>query len=245
MLSAKCITYGRVEFLEESLHSFLIQEYDGPKEMVIVNDYPLQKLHFDHPDVRIINLDYTFSNLGDKENFATEQCRGEIIMQWDDDDMAMSNHLSNVSKYFVEGTDLLHWHNAILMNAPDIQAVCGVGNSGIVYSKKIWREMGGYPIENAGYDMSFVVKIKTISNNIVFAHPPDEEVSWIYIWGGRGYHCSGMGTDTPDRPNVIQRHSLYVENLRQQGLIPTGDVHLNPHWKHDYKQKLKDFINVR
>ncbi len=245
MLSAKCITYGRVEFLEESLHSFLIQEYDGPKEIVIVNDYPLQKLHFDHPDVRIINLDYTFSNLGDKENFATEQCRGEIIMQWDDDDMAMSNHLSNVSKYFVEGTDLLHWHNAILMNAPDIQAVCGVGNSGIVYSKKIWREMGGYPIENAGYDMSFVVKIKTISNNIVFAHPPDEEVSWIYIWGGRGYHCSGMGTDTPDRPNVIQRHSLYVENLRQQGLIPTGDVHLNPHWKHDYKQKLKDFINVR
>lgn len=234
-----------MEFLEESLHSFLIQEYDGPKEMVIVNDYPLQKLHFDHPDVRIINLDYTFSNLGDKENFATEQCRGEIIMQWDDDDMAMPNHLSNVSKYFVEGTDLLHWHNAILMNAPDIQAVCGVGNSGIVYSKKIWREMGGYPIENAGYDMSFVVKIKTISNNIVFAHPPDEEVSWIYIWGGRGYHCSGMGTDTPDRPNVIQRHSLYVENLRQQGLIPTGDVHLNPHWKHDYKQKLKDFINVR
>jgi glycosyltransferase involved in cell wall biosynthesis len=245
MLSAKCITYGRVEFLEESLHSFLIQEYDGPKEMVIVNDYALQKLHFDHPDVRIINLDYTFSNLGDKENFATEQCRGEIIMQWDDDDMAMPNHLSNVSKYFVEGTDLLHWHNAILMNAPDIQAVCGVGNSGIVYSKKIWREMGGYPIENAGYDMSFVVKIKTISNNIVFAHPPDEEVSWIYIWGGRGYHCSGMGTDTPDRPNVIQRHSLYVENLRQQGLIPTGDVHLNPHWKHNYKQKLKDFINVR
>lgn len=234
-----------MEFLEESLHSFLIQEYDGPKEMVIVNDYPLQKLHFDHPDVRIINLDYTFSNLGDKENFATEQCRGEIIMQWDDDDMAMPNHLSNVSKYFVEGTDLLHWHNAILMNAPDIQAVCGVGNSGIVYSKKIWREMGGYPIENAGYDMSFVVKIKTISNNIVFAHPPDEEVSWIYIWGGRGYHCSGMGTDTPDRPNVIQRHSLYVENLRQQGLIPIGDVHLNPHWKHDYKQKLKDFINVR
>lgn len=245
MLSAKCITYGRVEFLEESLHSFLIQEYDGEKEMVIVNDYPLQKLHFDHPNVRIFNLDYTFSNLGDKENFATEQCKGEVIMQWDDDDLALPNHLSNVKKYFVEGTDLLHWHKAVFMDIPNIRAVGGVGNSGIVYSKKIWREMGGYPIENAGYDMSFVVKIKTISKNIVFAEPPDEEASWVYVWGGRGYHCSGMGTDTPDRPNVIQRHSLYIENLRQQGLIPTGDVYLQPHWKHDYNVKLKEFINAR
>lgn len=245
MLSAKCITYGRVEFLEESLHSFLIQEYDGEREMVIINDYPLQKLHFDHPNVRIINLDYTFSNLGDKENFATEQCKGETIMQWDDDDVALPNHLSNVKKYFVEGSDLLHWHKAVLMNVPNIQCVCGVGNSGIVYSKKIWRKMGGYPIENAGYDMSFVVKIKTISKNIVFAEPPDEEASWVYIWGGRGYHCSGMGTDTPDRPNIIQRHSLHIENLRQQGLIPTGDVYLQPHWKHDYNVKLKEFLNAR
>lgn len=245
MLSAKCITYGRVEFLEESLHSFLIQEYDGDREMVIVNDYPAQKLIFDHPNVRIINLDYTFSCLGDKENFATEQCRGDVIMQWDDDDMAMPNHLSNVKKWFVEGSDLLHWHKAILMNAPDIQSITGVGNSGIVYSKRIWEQIGHYPKENAGYDMSFVVKIKHESRNIVFAEPPDEEASWIYVWGGRGYHCSGLGTDTPERPNVIQRHSLHIENLRMQGKIPTGEVHLNPHWKHDYKQKLKDFLNVR
>ncbi len=245
MLSAKCITYGRVEFLEESLHSFLIQEYDGPKEMVIVNDYPLQKLIFDHPDVRIINLDYTFDTLGKKENFATEQCKGEVIMQWDDDDLAMPNHLSNVKKYFVEGSDLLHWHKAIFMDAPLIRSICGVGNSGIVYSKKVWREMGGYPIENAGYDMSFVVKIKSISDKIVFADPSDEEASWVYVWGGRGYHCSGAGTDTPDRPNIIQRHSDYIDSLRRQSLIPTGDVHLQPHWKHDYKQKLKDFINAR
>lgn len=239
------ITYGRVEFLEESLHSFLMQEYDGEKELVIVNDYPLQKLEFDHPEVRIINLDETFTCLGDKENFATEQCKGDIILQWDDDDMALPNHLSNVRKYFVEGTDLLHWHKAVLMNIPDIQCVCGVGNSGIVYSKRIWKEIGGYPLENAGYDMSFVVKIKENSKNIVFAEPLDEEASWIYVWGGRGYHCSGMGTDTPDRPNVIQRHSIHIENLRMRGEIPTGRVQLRPHWKHDYKQKLKAYLNAR
>lgn len=59
MLSCKMISYGRVEYLEESLQSFLNQDYDGEKELVIVNDYPEQKLIFDHPDVRIFNLDYT------------------------------------------------------------------------------------------------------------------------------------------------------------------------------------------
>jgi hypothetical protein len=90
-----------------------------------------------------------------------------------------------------------------------------------------------------------VLDIKNRSSNIILAEPPDDEVSWIYVWGGRGYHCSGMGTDTPDRPNVIVRHSQHIESLREQKMIPEGDVYLNPHWKHDYTQKLKDFVNAR
>ena len=54
-----------------------------------------------------------------------------------------------------------------------------------------------------------------------------------------------MGTDTADRPNVIKRHSDYVENLRRKGIVPTGDIQLNPHWNKDYKQMLKDYINDR
>jgi hypothetical protein len=63
------------------------------------------------------------------------------------------------------------------------------------------------------------------------------------MWGGRGYHMSGMGTDTSDRANVIQRHSNHVETLRKQGKIPTGEVILNPSWKLDYEQLLKDYVN--
>lgn len=241
MISCKMITYGRVDFLEESLHSFLTQEYDGKRELVIVNDYPLQKLIFNHPLVRIINLDYTFDCLGKKENYATDNCRGDIIAQWDDDDIALSNHLYNINKYFVDGSDLLHWQNAILMDWPKIKGIVCVGNSGIVYSRKIYEQLGGYPMENAGYDMSYVLSIKRNSNNIVLAYPPNEEVSWIYVWGNRGYHCSGMGTDTNDRPNIIQRHSEHVEGQRQKGLIPTGDIYLKPHWKHDYNKILKEY----
>jgi len=236
------ITYGRVEFLEESLHSFLLQDYAGEKELVIVNDYPLQKLIFDHPQVRIYNLDKTFETIGEKENYATELCKGDIICQWDDDDVAMPWHLRNVEKYFVEESDLLHWERGVFFNNSAISSISGLGNSGIVFSKKIWRQLGGHPIENAGYDMTFVIKIKNISRNIILASPPDNEVSWFYMWGGRGYHMSGMGTDTNDKENVIKRHSNHVESLRKQGKIPTGEIQLNPSWKRDYEKMLSDFL---
>ena len=57
-ISCKCITYGRVHTLEESIYSFINQEYPGKKELVIINDYPLQRLEFNHPEVKIFNLDY-------------------------------------------------------------------------------------------------------------------------------------------------------------------------------------------
>jgi glycosyltransferase involved in cell wall biosynthesis len=234
MLSCKTLTYGRVKFLEEAIQSFLQQNYEGPSEMVIVNDYPKQILEYNHPQIRIFNLHQTFSTIGEKENFATEQCKGDIILQFDDDDIALPNHLQNVNKFFTENTDLIHWHRGIYMDMPIMREITGVGNSGIVYSRRIWKELGGYRLENAGHDMSFVTAIHHASKNVIFAAPVDEEVSWVYRWGGMGYHLSGQGTDTPDRPNIIQRHGEYIESLRLAGKIPIGIVKLHPHWMYDY-----------
>lgn len=244
LISCKMITYGRVEFLEESLHSFLIQDYPGEKELVIVNDYPLQKLVFDHPQVKIYNLDETFETIGEKENYAIERCSGEIIAVWDDDDVALSNHLSNIVKFWKPDTNILHWENGVFYNEPNITNIMGLGNSGIVYSKKAWEAIGRSPIENAGGDMTLVVALHNLGRDkVVLASPPDEECSWFYMWGGRGYHQSGQGTDVEGRPNIIQRHSAYIEDLRKKNLIPTGDIQLNPHWNKDYAQMLKDYVS--
>ncbi|NDG29761.1 glycosyltransferase family 2 protein [bacterium] len=244
-ISCKCITYGRVDLLEESIFSFLIQNYDGNSELIIINDYPLQKLIFDHPKIKIINLDKTFETIGDKENFAVSQCSYNTIAVWDDDDIALSNHLSNINKYFVDDSDLLHWQRGVAFNNKKISAITSLGNSGIVYSKKIWEKIGGHPKENAGYDMTFVIKIKENSNKIILASPPDNEVSWFYYWAYRSYHMSGLGADTPDRPNVIQRHSEHIEQLRQQGKIPTGDILLKPKWNLEYDKLLNKFLEEK
>lgn len=242
-ISCKCITYGRVEMLEESLHSFLQQDYPADKcELVIVNDYPLQKLRFKHPQVRIHNLDFTFSTIGEKENYATDICRGEIICQWDDDDVALPNHLINVDEQMTDDVNILHWKTGVYYNEPNITEVGWIGNSGIVFRKSAWEAIGGHPLENAGYDMTFIERLHKYGGR-KFAEMPKEKASWFYMWGGRGYHMSGQGHDKPDQPNVIQRHSLYVENLKAQGKIPTGEITLVPKWKYDYVQVLKDHLS--
>jgi glycosyltransferase involved in cell wall biosynthesis len=241
LISAKCITYGRVDTLEESLHSFLQQTYPN-KEMVIVNDYPEQKLIFDHPQVRIVNLEETFSKIGSKENFATDLCKGEIICQWDDDDVALPNHMNNVAEHMTPDTNIIHWKTGVYCeDGKNIKEVGWIGNSGIAFRKSAWSAIGGHPLENAGYDMTFIKKMHNYGGK-KFVEMPMEKASWFYMWGTRSYHMSGEGTDVPGKANVIQRHSLFIENLRKKGVIPTGDIALNPHWKKDYKQLLKDFL---
>jgi glycosyltransferase involved in cell wall biosynthesis len=233
LISAKCITYGRIHLLEESIYSFINQDYNGPKELIIVNDYPLQKLIFDHPDVRIYNLDTTFDTIGAKENYATELCQGDIICQWDDDDVALPNHLTNVAKYFTNNVNILHWKTGVFFNGEDITEIGWIGNSGIVFRKSAWKAIGGHPLENAGYDMTFIEALNKYGGRL-FANFPKEEASWFYMWGGRGYHMSGEGFDTPNKVNVIKRHSAHVENLRKKGLIPEGEFILKPNWTREY-----------
>lgn len=240
-ISCKCITYGRVDLLEEALNSFLKQEYDGNRELLIINDYPKQKLHFDHPDVRIINLDKTFPTIGAKENFAVDMCKYDTIAVWDDDDIALPNHLSNINKYFPDH-DLLHWYKGAAVNDGKISTLHCLGNSGIVYSKDIWEKAGRHALENAGYDMTFVMKIRgELMCRTVDADPPDDEVSWMYLWGGRCYHMSGQGSDKTNDENVLVRHARHIEEMRKAGKIPVGDIELCPQWGVDYIDLLKKY----
>ena len=242
-ISCKCITYGRVDTLVEALHSFLIQDYPADRcELIIVNDYPKQKLIFDHPQVTIYNLDETFPLIGEKENYAIERCNGDLIAVWDDDDVAMSNHLMNIANHWKEDTNIIHWETGVFYNEPSITAITGVGNSGIVYSKDVWKRIGKSPLENAGGDTTLTSRIHTLGG-VVNVKMPDNEASWFYMWGGRGYHQSGEGTDDEIRPNIIQRHSAWIESLRAKGEIPTGDIHLVPAWQKPYDKMLEDYIN--
>src|SRR5580692_3097731 len=94
-ITAVCVTYGRAKHLQESLGDFLAQDYDGPRQLVILNTLPQQRLIGEHPNVKIINCKQRPPSLGAARNTAIEQAEGEIICTWDDDDRYAKNHLAN------------------------------------------------------------------------------------------------------------------------------------------------------
>ncbi len=247
MISFRCPTYGRVAFLEEALQSFLLQE-ENDAELVIVNDYPLQTLIFDHPQVRIFNLKETFPIIGEKENFTIEQCKGDLIGTFDDDDIAMPWHLKNIKKYFTPGTNILHWGRGVYYNEPVITQVTTITNAGMVFSKDAWERAGRSPLMNAGGDTEFAKNMHKLGG-VTNAYPPTNEESYFYRWSlptnGGVFHQSGAGYDVPGRPNIVQRHGAFIEGLRIKGIIPTGDIVLKPKWRHDYKKMLYDFNEKR
>ena len=162
-ISCICLTYGRVNLLEEALLSFLKQDYPQDRcELIILNDYALQTLIYDYPNVRIINLTTPFGTIGEKVQYAIDQAKFDIIATWDDDDVALSNHLRNIDKHFVEGTHVLHWAKGVFWNEPAITAIHWLGNSGVVYSKEAIKAIGGVPVENGGYDTTMVDRIHSL-----------------------------------------------------------------------------------
>lgn len=244
-ISCICLTYGRVEFLNEALQSFLKQEYPQDKcELIIVNDYAGQDLVFPYPNVRIFNFLDQFPTIGEKVQFAIDHARFDIIATFDDDDIALPNHLRNIDKFFNEDINTLHWGKGIYWNEPDITDITFLGNSGIVYRKDAIKAIGGVPKENAGYDTTMAERLHTLGGT-VFAEPALRDVSWFYRWGFTSkscYHQSGLGHDNATFPNILVRHAHHIEELRKRGLIPMGEVVLNPGWEYDYEEQLKDYI---
>jgi glycosyltransferase involved in cell wall biosynthesis len=93
-VSCFCLTYGRPRLLEEAIHSFLQQDYAGPKEMIVLNDYADQILAFDHLEVQVINLSRRFRTLGEKLNAAVALASHDLLFVWDDDDVYLPHRLS-------------------------------------------------------------------------------------------------------------------------------------------------------
>src|SRR5437870_2425060 len=94
LVSCQCITYGRTTLLDEAVESFVRQDYVGPKELVILNDYADLTLACDVAGVKVINIPYRFRTIGEKRNACVALGRGDIIFPWDDDDIHLPHRIS-------------------------------------------------------------------------------------------------------------------------------------------------------
>ena len=230
-ISAFCCTYGRPFCLEEAIYSFLIQDYEGEKELVILNDLEDQFLIFDHPQVKIINSNKRISPLNKKFNECISYCTGEYIFVWEDDDIYLpwkiTFSINNLDK-----NGCFHTGNAFLERNIDDLALCGnLHHSSLCMHKDNWNKIGYYDYDSTdwcGLDATIFSKIRKNFGDISKQIKP-EEVFYIYRWShSGGYHSSAR------QNNVSDFAKENVDNYLASGKINRGNVLLNPRWSYDF-----------
>jgi glycosyltransferase involved in cell wall biosynthesis len=232
-ISCLCPTYGRPHALEEAMHSFLLQDYPGPKELVIVNDLPDQQLCFDHPEVKIVNLPERIANLGEKFNLTAKEATGDVLAVWDDDDIFLPHRLT----YSFEGMwrGLFHTGLGYYEEKPfHIQHASNLFHSCLMLTKKVFWDVGGYRhVDWCGADsllfQDLIRKYGEFSKTI-----PDKDRFYIYRWSSvQSYHVSGWSSE-----KVSSLVEGFIKERIQSGQLPSGAVQLEPRWSYDYTEFL-------
>lgn len=243
-ISAICLQYGDVPQLEDSLGCFLSQDYQGEHEIVILNSFSRQKLQFEHPRVRIINLLERPPSLADCRNMAVEHALGTHIVIWDSDDAFAPWYLSTIAKHFGDGEWAWMDKQFSIVGWKIKEIVKGSMNS-VVFTKEAWSRIGGYHGGlNVGEDRQFVGRLTSAMKGQRITLAP-EEIGFLYSWGEGNYHISGEGEDRPGRRVSYDRVRQDMEKRVSNGRARTGEITLVPAAKRDYGEMARRFISQR
>lgn len=227
MVSILTLTYQRHHLLEEAIQSYLLQyeRYKDCSEMVIINDSPLVKYEYNHPNIHIINCEERFSSVGKKLEFGFTQCRYPWIYRLDDDDL-LSPHALELNEIYRVGypnKDVLRCQKNYFFVHNRFDGLADSINNGNCYKWDYIKRVGKFIDKSFGED-----------NWLTFHNGADIHIgnlgrySMIYRWGMGTYHISGMG----DIPNE-QVYKIVDEINYESGIIQ-----LNPHFKEDYWSQL-------
>ncbi|HYH44954.1 MAG TPA: glycosyltransferase family A protein [Thermoanaerobaculia bacterium] len=247
-VSCFCLTYGRPRLLEEAVHSFLQQDYAGPKEMIVLNDYAGQVLELDHPEVQVINLPKRFRTAGEKMNAAAALASHDLLFVWDDDDVYLPHRLSYSVANFDPAKGFFKAHQAWFWSDGRLNGTLeNIFHAGSCWSRSLFDAVGGYAADGCGYDLLFEQQLESrFPGSTAARRVEPEELYYVYRWGGTGsYHLSGFGALEAGQNVGYAQAAAAVENQARRGEIPVGRVVLQPHWKHDYPQLIADHLAAR
>lgn len=240
MVSTITCTYGNVAMLEETLATLLAQDWPDT-QIVIANSFPNQKLVYEHPKVKILNLETRPPSLGDLRNIAIENADGEVIVVIDSDDFTRPFHVRAYAEaiqsdpeldWVLLGEQFFFEKDRIVKITPGAMHMFG-------FTKRAWKEVGGYPKLTCGEDRDLVTKISTRFKGKKITLP---EPSFLYTWARGNYHASGGGYDKPDQPTAHDRIAQDLERRVACGQEKTGTIILKPTLRANYEKMARDFV---
>lgn len=234
-ISCYCATYGRPKrLLENSIQCFLDQDYSGPKELVILNDCKYQKYVFDHPEVKIVNLEEKIPILGVKFNETVKLCKYDLLATWEDDDIFLKHRLSYSSSR-LKNNLIFHTYSALIEEQKQIiKPFCSYCHSTHLIDKNLFYDIGGYKTDDRGsIDIDFIKGIVSKLGRYVQPIPNLNDRFYIYRWNSsQSYHASAIKTNSQASLSALIEER--VLSGIEKGNIESGEIILNPKLSYNF-----------
>lgn len=227
MISVLTLTYQRYKILEEAIYSYLLQPNLKDTEMVVINDHPDVKYHFDHPNVKIINCEKRFSSVGKKLEYGFSQCSGDYIFRLDDDDLLSPYAFELTEQYIKENPphDIYRSKSHYFFCHNKFVKICDNINNGNVYTKEAVKKMK-FPDVSGWEDLEI-----TFNQGLKDCTVDKKKYAMIYRWGMGTYHISAMGRQSNDI--ILSKTDTLINSEK-------GDIFLEPKFNSDYYAELPD-----
>ena len=228
-VSCYCATFGRPHLLEESIESFLRQDYGGEKELIVLNDCTDQELNCEHPNVLIENSEHRIVPLGRKFNETIKLCTGDILLPWEDDDIFLPWRISYSLAHMRD--EFFHTYQALYENTPgNLTPARGLFQCNMAISAERMRKVKGYAEKDiAAIDFHLFMKLGGPSMTQVI---PKDDIFYIYRWETtNSYHGSGWGSTVT---SISEKAAAFIDALKAKGDLPTGKIKLQPKWSRNW-----------
>lgn len=228
-ITAICLTYRRPELLNEALQSFLMQDYAGAKELIILNDESEQKLRFNHPQVIVKNMPDRAPDLPSKYNYAVSMASGDLIVPWDDDDIYLPHRLTSIASRQQNGlwfTDHLYTDTT----EGELELVSGKIHCNHAFSQQMFLRFGAYHDHpELSFDFILMNQLRAAAELV---KPDNIKPSYIY----RKNSTASKNHSTMYLADTDEQYRSYAEANAD---FTNGEIELRPAWSCDW-QSLAD-----
>ena len=118
-------------------------------------------MKFDHPEIVIINKNKVYDSLGCKMNDAIKNySKYELIAVWEDDDIYLPNNLHMRVKYLQDKQASQITHTFFFKRGKmGTYLANSIFYGQIIFTKKIFEDVGGYPEIYQAHDVKFIMNI--------------------------------------------------------------------------------------
>jgi hypothetical protein len=232
-ISCYCATYGRSKaIIENNIKCFLDQEWPGKKELVILNDCKYQKFIFDHPEVKIYNIDEKIPILGKKFNETVKLCSYEYIATWEDDDSFLKHRLFYSFNNLMNNQVYHTYDGFIEKNNKNITRTTGYFHSTHLLCRNIFDQINGYPeTDLSTLDTVFMSNIAKIIPNYTQTIVNNSDIFYVYNWTFNSYHASSSYLPKDNLSITIEDQT---KKLIDSNKIESGAIYLEPKLRYNY-----------